>query len=140
MEQLLLVKKVQTGSIHRPLGKQSLLKRQFYNSQSIPSDSFHSVFLRPYLRASTQDYASKTYQKVWLFSGFSHGELPAPLDESTLLKTFFSSLLLLLNPIQKGPICSSYIIRRVLHFHVAAGVSVPMQKLELLHLPPSTQN
>lgn len=29
------------------------------------------------------------YQKVWLFSGFSHGELPVPLDQSTPLKNIF---------------------------------------------------
>lgn len=37
--------------------------------------------------------------------------------------------------IQKGPICSGYIIKRVLHFHTAAELFVPMQKLELLHSP-----
>lgn len=79
-------------------------------------------------------------QKVWLSSGFSHRELPVPLDQSTLLKTLFSSLLLLLNLIQKRPICSSYIIRRVLHFRTAAEVSVPMQKLELIHPPALHRN
>lgn len=137
MKQLLLVKRVQTGSTHRPLGIQSIL-RCSYNSPSIPSDSF---FQDPTLKHQTRIMLLKTqYQKVWLFSWFSHGGLPVPLDQYNLLKTFFSTLLLLLNLIQKGPICSSYIIRRALHFHTAAELSVPLQKLELLHAPPWHRN
>lgn len=133
MKQLLLVKNVQTGSIHRSLGIQSIL-RYFYNSPSIPSDTFfQDCTLKPQTRIML---LKPQYQKIWLFSWFSHGGLPVPLDQYNLLKTIFSTLLLLLNLIQKGPICSSYIIRRVLHFHTAAEVSSPMQKLKLLH-PPS---
>lgn len=86
MKQLLLVKKVQTGSTHRPLGIQNIL-RCFYNSPSIPSDSF---FQDPTLKPPTRIMLLKTqYQKVWLFSWFSHGGLPVPLDQYNLLKTFF---------------------------------------------------
>lgn len=86
MKQLLLVKKVQTGSTHRPLGIQSIL-RCFYNFPSIPSDSF---FQDPTLKPQTRIMLLKTqYQKVWFFSWFSHGGLPVPLDQYNLLKTFF---------------------------------------------------
>lgn len=75
MKQLLLVKKVQTGSIHRPLGTQSIL-RHFYNSPSIPSDSF---FQDPTLKASNQDYTSKASISK---SGFS---LDFPMEDFLFL-------------------------------------------------------
>lgn len=86
MKQLLLVKNVQTGSIHWPLGIQSIL-RCFYTSPSIPSDSF---FQEPTLKPQTRIMLLKPqYQKAWLFSWFSHGGLPVPLDQYNFLKTFF---------------------------------------------------
>lgn len=46
---------------------------------------FHDPTLKPPIRI----ILLKAQYQVWLYSGFSHGQLPVLLDLSTLLKTFF---------------------------------------------------
>lgn len=139
MKQLLLVKKVQTGSIHGLLGIQSILRRYFYNSQSKPPDSFH-FFQDPTLKPPIRITLLKPqYQKVWLFSGFSRGELPVPLDQFTLLKTFFPAFYCCWIWFKRGPSAPATSPGEFCTFTQLLRF-VPMQKLELLHLPPSHTN